>query len=215
MSTSTAVTPSPTNTITPRHLNTIATGIIYAVYSMGASDVAPHAMLRDLARSTTVIGKLLEGLADQYDGTGKKIAAGITTMGRLFWGLVEVSVPDSVLFYLSRNWIWILELLGALVIGLGIAAGTPAMWSLGIAILVAVFALYRIRHTFNIYMLSGKFPWNVLKALVVCIAFFLIIIGLVYVCIHDGKTIADWLRHGEVFFRWISGPQPFKRKPYF
>jgi hypothetical protein len=191
--------------VTSRPLNSTATAIIAAVYGMGATEAEPHALLRDAARSTTVIGKLLEGLADEYNGTGKKIAGGITTGGRIFWGLVEVSVPDSVLFYLVRNWIWILELLAVLIIGLGILAGAPAMWSIGIAMLVMVFILYQVRHAFHGYMFSGKLPLNALKLLAAGVVGFLIVVGAVYVCIHDGKVIADGLVHVENFFRWASG----------
>jgi hypothetical protein len=198
----------------PRELNEAATAIIRSVYQLGSADAEPRAVLNDLARSTTVVGKLLEGLADGYQqegkniakkggsATAKKAAGWITTAGRIFWGLVEVSVPDSVLFYLSRNLVWIAELLGVLIILLGIAASAPVMWSTGIGILIVVVIAYQFSRVFHNYMCGGSFQWKVVKSLAVAIPILLIIIGACYATVHDGNTIADALTRAECFFRW-------------
>ena len=203
----------------PRELNEGATAIIQSVYQLGSADAEPHAVLNDLARSTTVIGKLLEGLADDYqqDGknivkkggsaTAKKAAGWITTAGRIFWGLVEVSVPDSVLFYLSRNLVWIAELLGVLIIILGIAASAPVMWSTGVGILIVVVIAYQLSRVFHNYMSGGSFQWKMIKGLGVAIPVLLIIIGACYATVHDGNTIANALTRAERFFRWAHAQE--------
>src|SRR5580658_10388024 len=105
---------------TPRKLSAPARNIIADVYLVGSVPADPHGILQDISRSVSVIGRLLNGLADQYAKAGKNLASMITIAGSVLWGIVEISVPESALFYLSRNWIKLLAFLGALVIILGV-----------------------------------------------------------------------------------------------
>ncbi len=70
----------------------------------------PEPALRSAARATEVVGQLLEDLADTYNTSGgiKRWIGMVTWLGRLFWGLVEVSVPQSAWNLLFRHWLSLL-----------------------------------------------------------------------------------------------------------
>ncbi len=70
-------------------------------------ELEPKLMLRSIARSTQVIGKMFEDMADQHQLEGKRLAW-IARMGQFFWGLVEVAVPGSTLNLLFLHWLKIL-----------------------------------------------------------------------------------------------------------
>lgn len=84
-----------------------------------SSQLAPQPTLRAAARATTVIGKIFEGLSDEYN-RGAKAAAWVTRLGRVFWGMVEVAVPDSILNKIFRHWLKLIYLFEALMIVFGI-----------------------------------------------------------------------------------------------
>lgn len=70
----------------------------------------PEPTLRSAARATEVVGQILEDLADTYNASGgiKRWIGMVTWLGRLFWGLVEVSVPQSTWNLLFRHWLSLL-----------------------------------------------------------------------------------------------------------
>jgi len=70
-------------------------------------------MLRAVSRSTQVVGHILEDIANHNALDGKSLAW-IARLGQVFWGLVEVAVPNSILNLLMFHWLkvlYILELL--------------------------------------------------------------------------------------------------------
>ena len=68
------------------------------------------AMLRAVSRSTQVIGKVFEDIANQNAVDGKSLAW-IARLGQVFWGLVEVAVPGSILNLLMMHWLKLLYVL--------------------------------------------------------------------------------------------------------
>jgi hypothetical protein len=64
-------------------------------------------MLRAISRSTTVIGNVFEDIANQNSLDGKSLAW-IARLGQIFWGLVEVAVPGSILNMLVFHWLRLL-----------------------------------------------------------------------------------------------------------
>ena len=64
-------------------------------------------MLRAISRSTTVIGNVFEDIANQNSLDGKSLAW-IARLGQIFWGLVEVAVPGSILNMLVFHWLRVL-----------------------------------------------------------------------------------------------------------
>jgi patatin-related protein len=70
-------------------------------------------MLRAVSRSTQVVGHILEDIANHNALDGKSLAW-IARLGQVFWGLVEVAVPNSILNLLMFHWLkvlYVLELL--------------------------------------------------------------------------------------------------------
>src|SRR6185436_3349075 len=55
----------------------------------------PKPLLTTISRSTQIIGKVFENVADGHQLDGKNFAW-IARLGKIFWGLVEVAVPDTV-----------------------------------------------------------------------------------------------------------------------
>src|SRR5207249_4682537 len=93
----------------------------------------PEALMRSLARSTQVFGKMLEKLADTHRVRKKELEY-IARLGLIFWGLVEVAVPGSFANLLVRHWISVLYLCEALLIAGGLMVYKPVL-SFGLAAL--------------------------------------------------------------------------------
>jgi patatin-related protein len=77
----------------------------------------PKAATQTLARSTRVIGAMLEKLSDEYD-VGNSPTLWLSRLARAFWALVEVAVPHSLPNLIVRHWLKLLYLFeGLLIIG--------------------------------------------------------------------------------------------------
>src|ERR1700733_8802025 len=126
---------------TPRVLTQPAQDIIADVYLVGSVPADPPLVLTDIARSVSIIGRMLDGLADRYGVQGKGFARVMTIAGSVLWGIVEIAVPDSFLSKLSRNWYALLALSGAVIIALGLVTNTAGMASIGVELMFAVFVL--------------------------------------------------------------------------
>lgn len=66
-------------------------------------------MVSTSARASKVFGKMLEGIADARR-IDKKRVVWITRLAQLFWGLVEVAMPDSIPNLIFRHWLKLLYL---------------------------------------------------------------------------------------------------------
>ena len=82
------------------------------------------AMLRAMSRSTQVIGKVFEDIANQNALDGKSLAW-IARLGQIFWGLVEVAVPGSILNMLAMHWLKVLYVFEVLLIVFGFLFSAP------------------------------------------------------------------------------------------
>jgi patatin-related protein len=79
------------------------------------SRLEPESTVRNVARATTVIGKLLEGLSSSRR-VSTKPALWIARLGRIFWALVEVAIPRSFADLFFRHWLKLIYFLEALMI---------------------------------------------------------------------------------------------------
>ena len=68
----------------------------------------PKTTLLGLSRFTRVVGEMLQAISDGYRGVGRRPAAWLARFGRLFWGLVEVAVPRSLVGEIIRYWLILL-----------------------------------------------------------------------------------------------------------
>jgi patatin-related protein len=81
----------------------------------------PEDALRLISRTTTITGKMLEGLAQGYRSVpGKRIAAWITRLGATFWNMIAVAVPQSFGNLFFRHWLGLLYLFAFLTILVGV-----------------------------------------------------------------------------------------------
>jgi patatin-related protein len=82
----------------------------------------PRAMLEVMSRSTQVVGEMFEEVANSNGLDGKHLRW-VARLGRAFWGLVELAVPNSILNRLVMHWLALLYfaegvlLFGALLFG--------------------------------------------------------------------------------------------------
>jgi hypothetical protein len=97
-------------------------------------------LMRTLARGTTIVGRMLDGIA-----AGSQLSAPakwLTIVGRSLWGLVEISVPRHWATLLGRYWQSLLLLISIFLILAGLLIARPAISGFGWAVLaVAVFLL--------------------------------------------------------------------------
>jgi patatin-related protein len=82
-------------------------------------------MLRAMSRSTQVIGHVFEDIANQNSLDGKSLAW-VARLGQVFWGLVEVAVPGSILNLLMFHWLKVLYVLELVLIIVSFVFSGPA-----------------------------------------------------------------------------------------
>jgi len=109
-------------------------------------ELDPKLMLRSIARSTQVIGKMFEDMANQQQLEGKRLAW-IARLGQFFWGLVEVAVPGSILNLFLFHWLKILYafelflLVGAILLSASKEITNFAWTALGLTLVFHVIVL--------------------------------------------------------------------------
>jgi len=197
---------------TPRRLSDAARDIIHRTYVIGSVAVDPHKALTDVARSVIVFGDLLQDLSDQYTKAKSKVASGIIFAGRIFWGLVELSVPDKVYRYVVRNLLTLIASLSAVIIGIGLLTQNNDMWSIGVALLICVSLVAALCWTLRFIMVTARIPphffgW-VQGGAVLLLAILFIVLALT-----RGYVIANWIHEVECFFRWSGRLLPSKASP--
>ncbi|WP_076791416.1 patatin-like protein [Chlorobium sp. KB01] len=70
----------------------------------------PEGALKNAARATTVMGKMLTGIADNKSLPGRTYIPLLTNSGRFFLGLVDAAIPRSFSNLIFRHWINLLYL---------------------------------------------------------------------------------------------------------
>jgi patatin-related protein len=137
----------------------------------------PKTTLRSAARATTVTGKMLEGLADDYRSAAKPAAAWVTRIGLVFWGLVEVAVPRSFASLLFRYWLQLLYLSSVITFLGGWVFSAQAAQRFG----VAAFALTLLVHAgvllLNEYLRGAQSRLQFVKRTAVVIGVLLALLG--------------------------------------
>jgi patatin-related protein len=100
----------------------------------------PKPTLITAARATAVFGKILQGISTDYDNRGSRAALWVTRLGQIFWGLVEVAIPNSIPNIVFLHWLKLIYLFEALMIVGGIFFSTTIRdfgWkALGITLIV-------------------------------------------------------------------------------
>jgi hypothetical protein len=203
----------------PRTLNKNATTIIRSVYAETVDPqnpsrprLDPHLTLTDIARSVAIVGDLLGQLSDQYFKAGKKYASMLATAGQVFWGIVEVSVPNSLGFRLMSHWLKLFTAFSVLMILFGTIFSVGAMASFGWKLLAVILVVAILRSILHGFILTAAWPVKLIVAVIVVIVSCI----LIWLAVAYGDPMArglHWLAHLGVHLRagliqaetWLKG----------
>jgi patatin-related protein len=98
----------------------------------------PHTTFEEAGRSMRVVGLMFDGLSDRYSIL-KSPARWLTRIGRLAWGLAEVTTQDSIKKVIAHYWLSLLILISIVMIVGGALLGSPATTKAGwTALLITV-----------------------------------------------------------------------------
>lgn len=126
-------------------------------YSVDRSYNAEQAV-RSIARATAVTGHMLQALAQQHRVNDRPFAW-LSTFGAMFWGMVEVAVPQSLWNLLWRHWIGVLYLIDLAVIGGGILLTRPDLTKLGWVGLAATIGVHAAVTVVGFYIGGPAKKW--------------------------------------------------------
>lgn len=116
---------------------------VYAAVKKGYEidrSLEPREALRLVSRTTKIVGKILEQIAEKNARAGSRLAW-ISRLGAIFWGLIEVAVPHSFLNLLFRYWLKLLYFFEAVLIIGGVLLGNPDVQRFGLLALLVTIAL--------------------------------------------------------------------------
>jgi hypothetical protein len=141
-------------------------------YEVHPPEPNPRMLVETLARSTQVVGKMLEGLTAST--ALQPQAALIARLGHLAWGLVQVAIPQSFPNLLFAHWRNVLGLFGVFLIVLAVVMGSWSLASSGLILIVSLAIVSVVVHTLGSWLTRrptapkiGKLVWPKLRALVV------------------------------------------------
>lgn len=141
----------------------------------------PESTVRLISRSTTITGKMLEGLADKHDSDrGQHAAAWMARLGATFWNIISVAVPQSLGNLFFRHWLGLLYLFAFLTLFVGIFVNDRVK-VVGWETLGLVIALHVIVSGLGNFMAGGKRSLRTLKTAAVVLLLTLIVLGGMYV----------------------------------
>jgi hypothetical protein len=160
-------------------------------------------LLRSAARATKVVGQMLGGLSDNRQLNWA--AVWITRLARVFWGLVEVAVPRSILNLLVRYWIKLLYLFEVLSIAGGVLFASPAIQNAGLKILGLTLAAH-ITVTLLSDRMTGRTVWRWWQWLLALVVIAVLVAAFVEINYHLRDDVSAVLNHlfGNGASAWIS-----------
>jgi hypothetical protein len=117
---------------------------------------------------------MLEDIANGYREVERRPAAWLARCGRLFWGLVEVTVPRSLPSEIFRYWLILLYFFESCLIAAGTIFVKPQVQLLGFITLSVTTAVHLGTLLLRDYML-GRRAW--LRVLVTVLVIAILILG--------------------------------------
>jgi patatin-related protein len=139
-------------------------------------DLDPKVVLRSIARSTQVIGKMFEDMANTHQLEGKRLAW-IARLGQFFWGLVEVAVPGSLLNLFFLHWLKIIYAFEVFLIVASILLGQKDVTRFGWTAFALTAALNVIVVLLGDYIRGRGKWWRILLLLFAVVFLFFATIG--------------------------------------
>jgi hypothetical protein len=117
--------------------------------------INPKTLIRVLARSTQVVGKILDDIAGRYK-IDKKYTKWLVRLGRAFCGLVEVAVPQSISNAIFRHWLKLLYLFEVFLIAGGMLFLKPEIQRFGFYSLATTLTVHLVLLMLGDYMRGGS-----------------------------------------------------------
>ena len=149
-------------------------------------------MMRTLARSTQIIGRTLETISENK--ALAKQASWITSIGRALWGLVEISVPRSLLELLGKYWQSLLLLIAIILLVGGLISGQKGVSGAGWSLMGIAVALFTIRAIFGSWM-RGRNIWGFIRGVLILLILSLIALGGYRGYELSTCNLPRWLKH--------------------
>ena len=134
----------------------------------------PNELLQSLSRATRVTGKIIEEIADRYGQ--KSSVSWAARLGQVFWGLVTVAVPGSMMNLLFRHWLKVLYTFEVILIGASLIFGNQSMKYFGLGVLGFTVAMHVLIEVLEDFMRGRK---KFLYGIVFFIVLVLIIFALI------------------------------------
>ncbi|MCF8216381.1 MAG: patatin-like protein [Chlorobium sp.] len=166
----------------------------------------PESALKNAARATTVTGKILSGIADQYGVAGKRYLAFLTRIATFFWWLVEAAVPRTLASLLLEHWIKLLYLFEVLLLVVGYLFLNEAVQRLALLIAAITGALHLTLLWLRDLLLSRRSVPRILKNIAMVSLLLLLLFGIASVAAvtgmkHEWWELFDWLHD------WLTMPK--------
>ena len=140
-------------------------------------ELDPKTMLRSVSRSTQVVGKMFEDMANQHNLESKRLAW-IARLGQIFWGLVEVAVPGSIPSLLFRHWLKLFYFLDALLIATSTFLGAGEVQRFAFTLLGLTLAIHLGTFLMSDYLRGRNLFWRGLLAIAGILVLFFIFVGI-------------------------------------
>jgi hypothetical protein len=177
----------------PIPIDAAAAAAINAVYQAADHPPEVETSLRNAARATTILGKMLEAMADKYAKKANPVAGYITKLGLLAYGLIEISVPRTLWFHIARYWLKLVTLLGAAMVVLGVFFKSQETWKMGAALLLVAAIIVLVRYALQRLMrLTASLVWW-LKALLIVLVVSILFAGAAVLVLLYGEGIGQCL----------------------
>lgn len=161
----------------------------------------PEATLKTMSRASRIIGKMLEQLSEKRN-LSKSGGSWVARLGQVFWGLVIVAVPGSLVNLLVRHWLKVLYVFEALLIVSGTLLTNTPMQQLGITLAAITLGMNFLIFLISDFIKGRKFWLRLLVTLLVSAFILLAALGADALFGHPVMnwlmekydTLADWLR---------------------
>jgi patatin-related protein len=168
----------------------------------------PETLLKSISRSTQIIGGIFEDLADRNNLDGRSLSW-IAKLGQIFWGLVQVAIPNSLLNKLATHWLYILYLFEILTILGGTLLSRSEVSGFGWTALGITAALHIVTLILNEMMRGMTIVKRTITKLAIVLVGGLTVVGALKVLGLLGYTVGDppatplsWMGKG---LRWLLG----------
>ncbi len=147
--------------------------------------VDAESAVRLIARSTDIVGRMLQQLAHTYraDPAGR-VAQRIAMLGRIFWHIVEVAVPRSLPSLFFQHWIGVIYVLDFILIFGGILFGHDEVKNFGWSLLAVTIGVNVIVAGLTDYITGRLKSFVVLRALLAAALIALLACGVTFVAAH-------------------------------